>query len=120
MALRRYQEAEMALRRAYALTPNFPGVHQELMASLSYQGKYEEAVEIGRRSVAQWPEDEGVVVNLAIALFRSGSKKEAISLLDDLLVVKPDSKGALEFRRRMIEAMQKPRGLLARLFGRRR
>src|SRR5690606_26899173 len=68
MALGRYAEAELALRKAYALPSDSASIHEELIASLSYQGKYVEAVEIGRRSVDQWPESEGSVVNLAVAL----------------------------------------------------
>ncbi len=89
MGLRRYDEAEAALRRALALDPERTATLVNLGILLVESGRIEEALEQLRAAVRAEPEASHPRLNLATALQRAERWPEAIAQYDAILESSP-------------------------------
>jgi len=76
-------EAEVSLRQALKLEPEYPEALQALGLFLSAKGKWAEAVELLKRHLEHNPKDPVSLKAVSVALLRLGREKEAIRVLQE-------------------------------------
>jgi hypothetical protein len=85
-----WQDSEVLLRHALAVTENNDLAHKNLGAALYQQGQIDEAIRQFQEGVRLKPDDADTHYNLGVALDKQGQIDEAIRQFQEAIRLKPD------------------------------
>jgi tetratricopeptide (TPR) repeat protein len=106
-ARQQYREAAQLYRRVLELTPDAPGIFNDLGLALYYSGDTAQALHVLKQGVAKAPSLQRIHLSLGFVQMHSGERAQAAQTLREAFRLGPDTPEGTEAQR-FLAALEKP------------